>query len=97
VTDGVLGSDASVAERPAEGEGELRLLMHEVSYALTQLKGHSDRRDYNALATATHAALDSYFRVRRLATVVGLNREQQAQLHRRLRDLGEHLGIVGHA
>lgn len=99
MNDGTLGSSAAVAERLAEGdgEGELQLLLHEISYALTQLKAHSDHRDYNALATATHAALDSYFRVRRLATVVGLNSEQQARLQRRLRELGVQLSIVDHA
>jgi len=86
----------SVAERLAEGEGELQLLLHEISYALTQLNAHADHSDHNALATATHAALDSYFRVRRLAAVVGLNAEQQARLQPPLQGLGERLGIVGH-
>ena len=81
----------SLTERLAEGEGELQLLLHEISYALTQLNAHADRGDHNALATATHAALDSYFRVRRLATVVGLDGEQQARLQQRLQELGERL------
>ena len=105
MSDGSLGSNPpvslpvarSVAERLAGGEGELQLLLHEISYALTQLNAHADRRDPNALATATHAALDSYFRVRRLATVVGLNGEQLTRLQQRLQELGERLGIAGPA
>jgi hypothetical protein len=97
VSDGTVSAKKSMAERLAGGEGELQLLMHEVSYALRQLKAHSDRQDQNALATATHAALDSYFRVRRLATVVGLSPEQQVQLQRQLRELGVRLGVIGHA